>query len=174
MNFKYVTLFLLCSSLFTCDDRYGPTQTSPIFQENIMLEWPRINRIELSDFNWQTIYTMSGKLIPENEEVSVENFRVTWSSDMHWLMGDTSKYFRQLCRTCEMGVLWDRQDGSHDTIPYDFHSMPPVTNQVSITNADGEFSNVLAPVRSMRDRTMTLYVSVNGALVDSQSIFLME
>ena len=168
---KNSLLFILL--LLGCDNRNGPTNPRGTFLETITVEMELVNRIELSDYSWQTIRTIGGTLIPENEEVSVENFRITWESDMFWLIDDTAGYFRLLCRNCRNGVWWGN-DGSRDTIEYDFNIMVPVTNQVSISNAEGQFWNVLAPVRSMVDRSMTLWWSVNGTLVDSQSIFLME
>ena len=39
---------------------------------------------------------------------------------------------------------------------------------------NGDFGNVLAPVRSMVGKSMWLWWSINGTVIDSMSIFLME
>lgn len=127
--------------------------------------------IELNDYSWQTLRTLYGNL--ESEDVNVEHTRIEWFSDMYWVVGDTSGYFRLDCRECIDGTWYD-SDGSTLEMRYDFHSMAPVTNQVSMANSDGDFGNVIAPVRSMVGHSMWLWWSIHGTVVDSMSIFLME
>ena len=56
----------------------------------------------------------------------------------------------------------------------DLDIMAPVTNYVSITDENGDFRNVIAPVRSMVGKSMWLWWEINCVMIDSQSIFLME
>ena len=174
---KNVSVSLLLLLAIGCEDnsllgpRTGDLERDPA--PLIYVDIPLIDRIELNDYSWQTLVTMSGNLEAEDPNVSVEHFRITWESDMFWVVNDTSGYFRLDCRTCDDGTWYD-SDGSTLDMQYDFHTMSPVTNQVSLSNSEGEFHNVLAPVRSMVGKSMWLWWSVNGTLVDSMSIFLME
>ena len=137
---------------------------------NVTVVVPLIERIELDDHRWQTLVTMYGTL---ESDVNVEHIRIEWQSDMFWVVGDTTGYFRLNCRTCVDGFWYDNT-GVIEPMVYNFHSMSPVTNQVSLTDSEGTFGNVLAPVRSMVDRSMMLWWSIGGTVVDSMSIFLME
>ena len=168
-NLVVSTLLLL---VISCESPVGTGMTShEHVTGNVTVIMPSIPRIELNDYTWQTIVTMYGLL--ESENISVENMRIEWQSDMFWVVDDTSGYFRLDCRTCVNGI-WHDSDGTTSPMTYNFHTMAPVTNQVSITNSEGNFSNVIAPVRSMVGKSMWLWWSVNGTLVDSMSIFLME
>lgn len=171
---KSVSVSIILLITIGCEDNslLGPTYWEES-TERVYVDMTLVDRIELNDYSWQTLYTISGDLEAEDPSVSVENFRVTWESDMFWMVNDTTGYFRLNCRTCTDGVWYDN-DGSTLEMQYDFHTMAPVTNQVSMTDSDGNFSNVIAPVRSMVNRSMWLWWSVNGTLVDSMSIFLME
>ena len=170
---KSVSVSIILLITIGCEDNaiLGPQHESESVR--VYVDMPQIDRIELNDYSWQTLYTIDGDLESDDPTVSLEYFRVTWDSDMFWLINDTSGYFRLNCRTCTDGVWYDH-DGSTLEMEYDFHSMAPVTNQVSLTNSEGNFSNVIAPVRSMVGQSMWLWWSVNGTLVDSMSIFLME
>mgnify|MGYP003115364553 FL=1 len=166
-----VSLLLLISIGCESDALVGPRTEQEATR--IFVDMPYVGSIELNDYSWQTLVTITGDLEAEDQTSSVENFRITWESNMFWLVNDTTGYFRANCRTCSDGV-WYGADGAVLPMEYDFHSMAPVTNQVSISNQDGEFSNVLAPVRSMVGESMWLWWSVNDVLVDSMSIYLME
>lgn len=128
-----------------------------------------VPKIQLNTNTWQTIKTITGELTSEGIDVSY--VRVTWFSDMYWVVGDTTGYFKTNCRECEEGVWYDL-DGTTATMSYSFHTMAPVTNQVSIATNDGEINNVLAPVRSMSGDMMWLWWSINGAIADSMQISL--
>ena len=171
---KNVSVSILLLISIGCEDNaiLGP-QSEERESIRVFVDMPIIQRIELNDYSWQTLFTIDGDLESEDPNQSLEFFRVTWESNMFWLVNDTTGYFKTNCRTCTNGVWYD-SDGSTIEMEYDFHSMAPVTNQVSITNSEGNFSNVIAPVRSMVGRSMWLWWSVNGTLVDSMSIFLME
>ena len=160
-------LFLLiigCESSPTGTQNYhGTAEVSVIM--------PSIESIELNDYSWQTLVTMYGVL--ESDNIDVKNIRIEWQSDMFWIVGNTTGYFKLDCRTCVNGTWYDT-DGTTIPMIYNFHTMSPVTNQVSIADASGEFGNVLAPVNIMNDDFMWLWWSINGTVVDSMSIFLMD
>ena len=171
LNFlKSVSASLLLLLISTsCEDNavIGP-QNDPI---HVTVTMPLIERIELNDYSWQTLMTIYGNL--SSEDTDVEFMRVEWDSDMFWSIYDTTGYFRADCRGCESGTWYD-SDGSIEPMQFDFHTMAPVTNQVSLADSGGDFGNVLAPVRSMVGKSMWLWWSINGTVIDSMSIFLME
>jgi len=164
-----VSLLLLITIGCESDSILGPrTQSEPI---HVIVTMPLIERIELNDYSWQTLMTIYGNL--SSEDTDVEFMRVEWDSDMFWSINDTAGYFRADCRGCSNGT-WYSSDGSTEEMQYDFHTMAPVTNQVSLADSNGDFGNVLAPVRSMVGKSMWLWWSINGTVIDSMSIFLME
>ena len=168
---KNVSVSLLLLIAIGCeDDPIGPGDF-PDDNINVLVSMPLIERIELNDYSWQTLVTIYGNL--ESDDIDVEFMRVEWDSDMFWLIYDTTGYFRADCRGCVSGT-WYSSDGSTEDMQYDFHTMAPVTNQVSLADSGGEFGNVLAPVRSMIGESMWLWWSINGTVIDSMSIFLME
>ena len=168
-NLVVSTIFLL---IIACESPVGTgMSTHEHVTGNVTVIMPSIPRIELNDYTWQTLVTVYGLL--ESDNIDVENMRVEWSSDMFWVVHDSAGYFKLDCRTCVNGTWYD-SDGTTEPMTYNFHTMAPVTNQVSLADATGEFGNVLAPVRSMVGRSMWLWWSIIGTVVDSMSIFLME
>ena len=125
--------------------------------------------INLDPNRWQTLKTIWGVL--ESDEFDMSYTRVSWSSNMYWVVGDTTGYFKSNCRTCTDGVWYD-SDGTTSSMVYDFHSMSPVTNQISIADDLGQVGNVLAPVRSMRGDSMILWLNIGTAYLDSMEIQL--
>jgi len=170
---KNISVSLLLLITIGCEDTLLSSSDQERETSLINVDMPYIDNIKLNDYSWQTLVVITGDLEAEDPAVSVEHFRITWESDMFWLVNDTTGYFRLDCRTCVDGTWYD-SDGSTLDMQYDFHTMVPVTNQISLSDSNGEFHNVLAPVRSMIGRSMWLWWSVNGALADSMSIFLME
>jgi len=55
---------------------------------------------------------------------------------------------------------------------YNFHTMSPVTNQVSIVDENGNFKNIIAPVSSMENTTMMLWWNVGNSYIDSMEVVL--
>jgi len=90
---------------------------------------------------------------------------------MFWVIGDTTGYFKTDCRTCNTGTWYDT-DGTTEYMSYDFNSMSPVTNQISIADNLGQFGNVLAPVRSMKGDVMTLWWNIGTSYIDSMEVAL--
>tara|TARA_Y100000310_G_C20621240_1_gene783403 strand:- start:561 stop:1184 length:624 start_codon:yes stop_codon:yes gene_type:complete len=128
-----------------------------------------IPSINLNDHSWQTLRTLWGEM--SSDDFDVTHTRVEWKSDMFWVVYDTTGYFKIDCRTCETGTWYDT-DGSTENMSYDFHTMSPVTNQVSLVDDEGVFGNVIAPVRSMRGDAMWLWWSINNTVLDSMLIVL--
>ena len=141
------------------DDTYGTVYVSV----------EDVPAIELNDHSWQTLKTMYGNLV--SEDTNIEYVRIEWESDMFWLVYDTTGYFKADCRGCESGA-WYGSDGSTLEMEYDFHTMAPVTNFISLTDANGSFGNVIAPVRAMKGDAMWLWWTVANVYTDSMLIVL--
>ena len=54
-----------------------------------------VPEIQLNTNTWQTIKTITGELTSEGIDVSY--VRVNWYSDMYWVVGDTTGYFKTSC-----------------------------------------------------------------------------
>ena len=140
------------------DDSYGTVYVSV----------DSIPEIVINESSWQTLKTIWGEL---TSDIDVTYTRVEWDSDMFWVINDTTGYFKANCKKCTVG-LWYDNDGTTQAMEYDFHTMAPVTNQVSIVNDESKFGNVLAPVKAMRGDKMWLWWSIAGVYTDSMQIEL--
>ena len=152
--------------LFSCD----PISESTL-PPKVTVTMLQVPRIELYDSHFITPLTIWGEL--QSDEVDVSNMTVTWLSDMYWNENDSSGFYRSLCRTCTNGI-WYGLDGSRDTTQINLMEVRWITEMESKVNDLGRFHNTLTPIRPMVNRNMWLWWYVEGTLVDSQQIFLME
>ena len=167
---KNLSVSALLLFLIGCEDsRYDEGTPVDDSYGTVYVSVESVPSIELNDFSWQTLRTIWGDL--SSEDSNIKNIRVEWESDMFWIVTDTTGYFKADCRTCETGT-WYGTDGTVENMSYDFHTMAPVTNYVSITDENGSFGNVIAPVRSMRGDAMWLWWSVASVFRDSMLIVL--
>ena len=162
-------IILLLLILFSC----GEDDKDRI--ANIEVTMLRISYITLN-YMWETPAYMYGTL--ESNNFDVEGMVVNWFSNMYWDENDSSGYYRLLCGRCDEAV-WYGMDGTTDTTTIDIGELRWVTQKSSIADSLGNFYNVLTPVSSMRgyDGTgswMWLWWSIEGTVVDSQQIFLMD
>ena len=106
--------------------------------------------LEMDRDNHQTLHRISG-IVTDNGE-PLQNFRVTWESDLYWTLGDTLGYI------VHSGYTDDWVYVAYDTtyvIGYDGTEIR-TTNWTSYSNSDGEINNMIAPVRSMIGDTLYL------------------
>jgi hypothetical protein len=166
---KNLSVSALILFFIGCEDIREPEgrdENSPL---TVFVSVEYVPSIELNEYSWQTIKTISGHM--SSDIFDVTHTRIMWQSDMFWLVYDTTGYFKVDCRTCETG-MWYGTDGSTELMTYDFHTMSPVTNQVSLVNSVGVFGNVLAPVSAMKGDAMWLWWTINNAVIDSMLIVL--
>lgn len=168
---KKLSASLLFLFLIGCESTLGPGDFEENSSGTVYCSMPSIPEIDLDDNRWQTITPIDGELSSDN--IDVAYIRVSFQSDMFWIVGDSTGYFKLNCRTCDDGI-WYNTDGTTEEMYYDFHTMAPVTNQVSLAREDGTFRNILAPVKVMNNDSMWLWWSINGTVIDSMSIFLTE
>ena len=157
---KLVSLGIL---LFTlgCEDGYyllGPEPT--IYPEVKLLLNPRLEQDEnglyhlpMSRGNWQTIHRIAGVVIDVDTTTYIEGLRVKWESSHYWYIGDTLGYVVK--RTINSDGQYVYLDTSYVV---GFNGMEvPTTNQVSISNYDGEVNNMIAPVQTMIGDSMRIW-----------------
>ncbi len=108
--------------------------------------------LTLDRTHWQTIHRISGHLNYEDGSPA-ELVKVSWESDLYWVLGDTLGYI------VHEGLTDDLVYVSYDTtFITGFDGMEvPTSNQASYSSSDGEVNNMIAPVQIMVGDTMTLY-----------------
>jgi hypothetical protein len=106
--------------------------------------------LTLNRNNWQTTHRVLGSITSNG--YGVENFRVEWESNLYWVIGDTLGYI--IKRNFNMQGQYVAYDTTYLT---QFNGLEvPTTNIVSLSNRNGEISNMIAPVKSMIGDTMRL------------------
>ena len=100
--------------------------------------------------SWQTLYRVRGTVYKDNQ--LAEFMKFYWQSNLYWELGDTLGYY------IHRGLTDDLEYVSYDTTYITgFSGMEvPTSNSASVSNSDGEVSNMIAPVKSMIGDTMTL------------------
>ena len=100
--------------------------------------------------NWQTLHRVSGSI--RKDGFGIENFWVEWESNLYWYLGDTLGY------VVKKGLTDDLVYVNYDTTYVTWFNGFEVStsNQISYSNSEGIFSNMIAPVKSMVGDTMKL------------------
>ena len=100
--------------------------------------------------SWQTLYRVRGTVYKEDEPAEFMKFY--WQSNLYWELGDTLGYY------IHRGLTDDLEYVSYDTTYITgFSGMEvPTSNSASVSNAEGEVSNMIAPVKSMIGDTLVL------------------
>ena len=166
-------LLIFLIFFFSCVDERTTTHIRNAHIEVTML---RIPYIPLISSNWETPITIYGTL--ESEDTRVERMVVDWWSDMFWNENDSSGYYKLLCGRCRDAVWYD-MDGTQDTMTISIDSLRWITETSSVADSSGNFYNTLTPVYPMRGHDgdgsfMWLWWSIEGTVIDSQEIFLMD
>ena len=100
--------------------------------------------------NLQTLYRVRGTVYKDNQ--LAEFMKFYWQSNLYWELGDTIGYY------IHRGLTDDLEYVSYDTTYITgFSGMEvPTSNSASVSNAAGEVSNMIAPVKSMIGDTLIL------------------
>ena len=102
--------------------------------------------------NWQTLHRVTGSIKYSENMLDVENFWVEWESNLYWYIGDTLGYV--VSRGLDMNLQYVNYDTTYLT---QFNGLEvPTSNQMSYSNYNGTFHNMIAPVNSMMGDTMKL------------------
>ena len=143
---------LLVASLFiSCEDNKTDKLATLTFDLGLPIDKNGYHLLTLDRQNWQTIHRVSGTV--EANDVPIENFWVTWTSDLFWYIGDTLGYLVDRRYSLYLGqyVYGD----TSFMVGFNGNEVP-TTNEISYSNSDGEINNMIAPVQSMIGDTLTL------------------
>ena len=106
--------------------------------------------LSIDPFNWQTLYRVRG--IAYKDNIPAEFIKFYWESNLFWELGDTLGYY--IHRGLTDDLVWVSYDTTYIT---GFSGMEvPTSNITSVSNADGEVSNMIAPVKIMVGDTLIL------------------
>lgn len=171
---KYIVLLFLF--LIGCSDSnsmLGPvnedieteTPDEPFTQIFYFNENPRLDvdengyyHLDIDTTNWQTLHRLSGSIVDSATNLPVVNCRVEWESSHYWYLGDTLGYW------IRQGLTDDLEWVSYDTsyvVGFDGQQVPTI-NPASYSSSEGEVNTMIAPVKSMRGDTMTVWYSWGG------------
>ena len=100
--------------------------------------------------NWQTLYRVRGIVYKDDEPA--ENIKFYWDSNLYWIIGDTLGYI--IKRGLSDDVVYVNYDTTYITQFSGFEV--PTTNTSSVSNSQGEVSNMIAPVETMVGDTLIL------------------
>jgi hypothetical protein len=158
---RIITTFLLFISLvlwLSCEDGNEMNEESQsTYHFDLIYEDTGITKDDNDNYHltinrnsWQTLYRVRG--IVYKDGVTAENMKFYWQSNLYWELGDTLGYY------IHRGLTDDLEYVSYDTTYITgFSGMEvPTSNLASVSNAAGEVSNMIAPVKSMIGDTLIL------------------
>ena len=158
---RIITTLLLFISLvlwFSCEDGNEMNEESQsTYHFDLIYEDTGITKDDNDNYHltinrnsWQTLYRVRG--IVYKDGVTIENMKFYWQSNLYWELGDTLGYY------IHRGLTDDLEYVSYDTTYITgFSGMEvPTSNLASVSNAAGEVSNMIAPVKSMIGDTLIL------------------
>tara|TARA_B100001778_G_scaffold311927_1_gene295232 strand:+ start:27 stop:629 length:603 start_codon:yes stop_codon:yes gene_type:complete len=153
-----------------CDDRIKEPN-----EANVIVTMLRVDRIEILDNLWITPATIWGHL--ESEDTPVDRLVVHWWSNMYWDENDSSGHYRLLPNRRNKAIWYDNF-GNRDTVDVNIDTLRWTTDEYSTVDSLGYFYNTLTPTKVMQNKGsgsyMKLYWNIEGTVVDSQEIFLMD
>ena len=148
---NYGLIILIGFNLFIgCED----SRLSPITFEldsKLTEDVNGYHHLTIDTTQWQTLHKISGHVYRDGESVNVLKFG--WASSHHWIVGDDYGYI------VKRGLTDDLVYVSYDTTYITWFSgwEVPIVNGSSYSREDGEVSTMMAPVRTMRGDTATIY-----------------
>jgi len=102
---------------------------------------------------WQTLHRVTS--VVTRDSVGVNVIKVSWNSNRYWMLGDTMGYVIQ--NTGSDDFWYVGYDTTYITWFEGFEV--PVVNGASYSDMHGEVNTMIAPVRSMRGDTMSIFYS---------------
>ena len=148
-HIKTIITILISFLLVSCED----TKTNYYeidFDMRLNVDDNGYHHLTVNRNNWQTLHRVTGSV--KDTHYRVENFWVEWESNLYWYLGDTLGY------VVKKGLTDDLVYVNYDTTYVTgFSGMEvPTSNVSSVSNSDGEVSNMIAPVQSMIGDTLVL------------------
>ena len=148
---KIVGLITLIGfSLFVgCEDPIEPIEFE--LNSGLTKDGNGYYHMTLDTTNWQTLHRIEGRVLHNNEGVNVIKF--AWASNFYWTIGDTMGYIVERALTSDL--VYVSYDTSYVTWFSGFEV--PIVNGASYSDYDGYVNTMMAPVKSMRGDTATIY-----------------
>ena len=149
--FHIISLF----SLFIgCSNPYEPEILPITFELDTRLD-KDVNgyyHLDLHPVNWQTTHRISGHVYRGGGPISTIEFG--WGSSHYWVIGDDFGYV-----IANNGLTDDLVYVAYDTtyITWFDGFEVPIVNGSSYSREDGEVNTMIAPVRTMKGDTSTIY-----------------
>lgn len=107
--------------------------------------------VSIDTTKWQTLHRISGNVYRNGNPVNVIKFG--WSSSHYWTLGDTLGYI--IRRGLTDDLIYVGYDTSYITGFNGFEV--PIVNGASYSREDGEVNTMIAPVKTMRGDTATIF-----------------
>ncbi len=152
---KIVGLITLIGfSLFIgCEDN----TTTPILFEldaRLPIDENGYYHLTLDQSKWQTTHRISGRTYREGRDTPTCYVKFGWGSNFYWAIGDTFGYV-----IANNGLTDDLVYVGYDTTYITWFNgyEVPIVNGSSYSREDGEVNTMMAPVKSMRGDTATIY-----------------
>ena len=175
MNLKGIKKLVKCGlisliglNLFVgCSSPFEPEEISTItFELDTRLE-KDINgyyHLPIDTTTWQTLHRISGHAYRDGEPMNVLKFG--WGSSHHWLIGDDYGYI------VSSGYTDDLVYVSYDTTYITGFSgwEVPIVNGSSYSRMDGEVNTMIAPIKTMRGDTATIFYGWYDDWTDEETI----
>ena len=150
---KIVGLITLIGfSLFVgCEDQRAIEPIEFELNSGLIKDGNGYYHMTLDDTKWQTLQRIEGRVLRNGEGVNVIKFG--WGSNLYWLLGDT------LGHIIAHGLTDDLEYVGYDTtyITWFTGYEVPIVNGASYSDYDGYVNTMMAPVKSMRGDTATIY-----------------
>jgi len=114
--------------------------------------------LQLSE-DWQTLHRISGQVSPVG--ASYELATIYWESSHYWYIGDTLGYIVHFNNPENDIYLYSNRDTSYITW-FDGFEVTTI-NSTTYQTEDGEINTMFAPVKSMKNDTITINATANFA-----------
>ena len=166
---RLVRNILIVGSVFFigCEDTINDTVIMYEWDARLPMDDNGYYHLTMDRDNHQTLHRLSGIVKTESGE-PVENFRVTWESDLYWVLGDTLGYIVHSGYTDEWVYV------AYDTTYVTGFSGEEVrtSNWASYSDSYGEINNMIAPVKTMIGDTLNVGAYESGELIHVFNIVL--
>ena len=150
---KIVGLITLIGfSLFVgCEDQRAIEPIEFELNSGLIKDGNGYYHLPLDNTKWQTLHRLSGHVYRNG--VPVNTIKFGWVSNFYWTIGDTLGYIVERALTSDL--VYVSYDTSYVTWFSGFEV--PIVNGASYSREDGEVNTMMAPVKSMRGDTTTIY-----------------
>ena len=157
MKRLYPLLFISVLIYWGCEDKSNDDDDKNVDEIVFNLE-PRLDQdvngyyhLQLNPSSFQTLHRLSGHIYLNDEPLEVMKFQ--WESSHYWMLGDTLGYIVHQGLTDDL--IYVSYDTTYITGFSDF--LVPTINSSSYSNSDGEVNTMIAPVKTMRGDTATIF-----------------